>query len=154
MQIPHRLDGTPRLELLRNLSLIIWDEFFSNHREIMESLLQYLQGTKVIILCMGDVRQILPIEGDTINTIQSTFTSSALWPSFDISKLTVNMRLAKATATIDENTSEEDRASIEREILYAKTILAIGEGRDCKLPLPSFVHSMHTNFASYGIHAI
>jgi hypothetical protein len=141
------LEGTPRLELLRNLSLIIWDEFFSNHREIMESLLKYLKGTNVIILCMGDVRQILPIEGDTINTIQSTFTSSPLWPSFDVSKLTVNMRLAKATATIDEHTTAEERASIEREILYAKTILAIGEGQGCKSH--SSFNPMHTTSARY-----
>jgi hypothetical protein len=98
----------------------------------MESLMKFLQGTKVVILCMGDVRQILPIEGDIINTIQATFTSSRLWPSFHVHKLTINMRLAKASATIDENTSDEERASIQREIDYAATILAIGEGNGCK----------------------
>jgi hypothetical protein len=115
--------------MLENTSLIIWDEFFSNPREIFESVYDVLKDARVVFLCIGDLRQILPVViGHITETLQATFTSSVLWPRFSVFKLTINMRLAAANAAITEDTTPERLAEIKSEIAYAETILAIGNG--------------------------
>ena len=132
MELYIRLENTQRLELLQNCGLIIWDEFFSNHREILESLYTFLPES-TIILCMGDGRQILPIvRGGAADTIAATFTSSPLWPQFRQWNLTKNMRILNSLASLTDDTSQAERERIQAEIDYAMIIQDIGEGNTGK----------------------
>jgi len=103
-----------RLQLLKATKVIFWDEFISNHREILESVVQFLPD--VIFIFAGDFRQILPvIERGTIHDIISaTIISSSYWQRFETLALIKNMRLHSADT---EN------------IRYSEALLAIGEGR-------------------------
>jgi hypothetical protein len=120
--------------MLQATTLIIWDEFFSNHREIFESAYQLLRNEKVIFLCIGDLRQILPVVyGHITETIQATFTSSQIWSHFKIFHLTINMRLETANATITEDTPDDVIADILAETAYAEALLALGNGQTRKI---------------------
>jgi PIF1-like helicase len=104
-----------RLNLLKATKIIFWDEFVSNHREILESVVEFLPD--VIFILAGDFRQILPvIERGTIHDIiAATIISSRLWPRFETLALIKNMRLINSTDTDN--------------ISYSEALLAIGEGR-------------------------
>ena len=109
------LDHPERLQLLKEAKVIFWDEFVSNHREIFESVVEYLPNA--IFVFAGDFRQILPvIEGGTVqDIIGATIISSSYWPRFEQLTLIKNMRLVNST----------DVANIR----YSEALLAIGEGR-------------------------
>ena len=104
-----------RLQLLKEAKVIFWDEFVSNHREIFESVVQYLPNC--IFVFAGDFRQILPVIewGTAQDIIGATIMSSSYWPKFETLSLTKNMRLVNST----------DLANIR----YSEALLAIGEGR-------------------------
>ena len=104
-----------RLQLLKEAKVIFWDEFVSNHREIFESVVQYLPDA--IFVVAGDFRQILPVieRGSVLDIIGATIMSSSYWPRFETLSLTKNMRLVNST----------DLANIR----YSEALLAIGEGR-------------------------
>jgi len=95
--------------------VIFWDEFVSNHREIFESVVQFLPNA--IFVFAGDFRQILPVIewGSVYDIIGATIMSSSYWPRFETLSLTKNMRLVNSS----------DIANIR----YSEAILAIGEGR-------------------------
>jgi hypothetical protein len=128
----HRLENTDRLELLKECSLIIWDEFFSNHREIFESAYKFLPDS-CVVLCMGDGRQILPIvKGGHSDTIAATFTSSPLWSQFHQWSLTKNMRILSCLASITQESTEAERKNVQAQVNYAQLIQDIGEGKERK----------------------
>jgi hypothetical protein len=128
-----RLFNTGRLELLEETVLFIWDEFLNNDKEIFDSVITFLEQTGAVFLCVGDPRQILPVKtGPACNSIEACFTSSRHWRRFNVIKLQQNMRLSLASAQITDDTTDEERAIINKEVQYAATIRAIGEGRDCK----------------------
>jgi hypothetical protein len=123
-----------RAKLLREASLFIWDEAPMMHRYCFEAFDRTMRdlmrgvdeenlnrpfGGKVVILG-GDVRQILPVirNGNRLDIIKSTITSSLLWHSCKVLKLTRNMRL------VDDGTSPN--ANEIRE--FANWILKIGDG--------------------------
>jgi hypothetical protein len=57
-----QLDGTERLELLMNCTVIFWDEFVSNHRDLFEAVWRKLNHSKkFVFVCAGDFHQILPV---------------------------------------------------------------------------------------------
>ena len=99
--------------LVQDASLIIWDEFPSNHREVFEASSRCLDEFKgKVILCMGDWKQILPVikaystnqdlKSDIIN---ACICSSPVWSSFQQLELSVNMRLQALTGEdLDEQT--------------------------------------------------
>ena len=69
------LEGTDRLQLLKETSVIIWDEFVSNNRTLFEAVQRHLHlhCPNLIFICAGDFRQILPVvkygsEEDIIGT--------------------------------------------------------------------------------------
>jgi hypothetical protein len=122
-----------RLALLQETTLILWDEFLNNNKEIFDSLMKHLDRENVVFLCVGDPRQILPVvPGPVYKTIEACFTSSRWWPRFRVFTLHQNMRLTLARAQITADTTDEERELINQEIEYAATIKAIGEGNYCK----------------------
>ncbi|PIA35178.1 hypothetical protein AQUCO_03600084v1 [Aquilegia coerulea] len=89
-------------QLLREASVILWDEATMSHRFTFECLDRSLQdvtdiqlpfGGKVIVLG-GDFRQVLPIvrHGTVAQTINACITSSSLWKDVHILRLSENMR--------------------------------------------------------------
>ena len=91
-------------ELLREATLIIWDEasMAPNYalnavdkllRDVMESERKF--GGKVMALS-GDFRQVLPVvrHGSRAAVIVSCLKKSSLWPLFSVLHLTTSMRAA------------------------------------------------------------
>ena len=104
-----------RAQLLREASLIIWDEAPMMHRYCFEAFDRTMRdimrvvdennlkkpfGGKVVILG-GDFRQILPVvrKATRRDIIKASVNSSNLWHCYKVLKLTRNMRL------IDDGTS-------------------------------------------------
>jgi len=124
----------PRAKLLRQASLIIWDEapmmhkfcfeaFDRTMRDIMrvvhEDNLKKPFGGKVVILG-GDFRQILPVirKANRRDIMKSSVNSSNIWHNCMVLKLTRNMRLI-GDATVESANEIRD---------FAKWILTIGNG--------------------------
>jgi ATP-dependent DNA helicase PIF1 len=124
----------PRAKLLRSASLIIWDEapmmnrfcfeaFDRTMRDVMrfedEANLKRPFGGKVVVLG-GDFRQILPVvrKATMGDIIKATVSSSKIWRTVKVLKLTKNMRLIGDTST---NAHDEIKT-------FAKWILDIGDG--------------------------
>jgi len=118
-----------RAQLLRDASIIVWDEVSMAHKLHLESLdltLRDLTGVDApfggkVILLAGDFRQTLPvIKKATIGeTIEACFKSSELWEEFVQLRLTINMRVANA---LDPSRSREIAD-------FAEFLLMVGEGR-------------------------
>ncbi|PIA34480.1 LOW QUALITY PROTEIN: hypothetical protein AQUCO_03700032v1 [Aquilegia coerulea] len=98
-------------QLLRETSVILWDEATMSHRFAFECLDRSLQdvtdvhlpfGGKVIVLG-GDFRQVLPIvrHGTVAQTINACITRSSLWKAVHILRLSENMR-ARADPSFSE----------------------------------------------------
>ena len=131
--------GTNLSDLLRQTSLIIWDEALMTDRKCLEALDRTLRdilsvddplfanipfGGMVVVLG-GDLRQILPvIEGGTrAQVVAATITKSSLWQHVKVLTLTENMRLAVPDADV----------ALKQEIaLFSRWVLDLGEG---KLPM-------------------
>jgi hypothetical protein len=69
-----KLRSTQRGDLLEEVSVIFWDEFPSNHRELFEAVVTYYSASRkrFIFVCSGDLHQIPPViqggtDYDTIN---------------------------------------------------------------------------------------
>jgi len=115
------LEHSQRLELLKQTQLIVWDEFPSNHKEIFEDAYRQLHGFNgKVVICMGDFRQIAPVikNGDRQDIFNACIKNSYLWPSFQVLKLTKNMRLIH-----NDHPNQDDPQKN-----YGDLILAIGEG--------------------------
>jgi len=124
----------PRAKLLRAASLIIWDEapmmhrycfqaFDRTMRDVMrvqnESNLKKPFGGKVVVLG-GDFRQILPVvrRGPRGDVIKATVSSSRVWRTCKVLKLTKNMRLSG-------DSTSQSYSEIKK---FADWILNIGDG--------------------------
>jgi hypothetical protein len=120
------------MELLKQTTLVIWDEFFSNDKRLFEAVVSMLREkrTNIVFVVMGDLWQILPIVkgGNASDTIRATFISSLHWEYFTKFRLSKNMRILAASENITEDSSEEDRLHLKQQVDYARSILAIGEG--------------------------
>ncbi|CAN1136495.1 hypothetical protein LINPERPRIM_LOCUS21131 [Linum perenne] len=82
-------------KLLRNTSLIIWDEAPMTHKYCMESL---------DIVFGGDFRQTLPIIPKATRTeiVKSSIKRSYPWDGMEVIKLCQNMRLLREGCTSSE----------------------------------------------------
>ena len=111
------LHNTQQYILLQHTAIVFWDEFISNDRELFEAVLRALTGLRLIFVCIGDFRQILPVitNGNTMDTINACISSSPTWRLFTRLRLQINIRLQ----LYNSNPSQ------------AETLLAIGEGRNC-----------------------
>jgi len=128
--------GTHMAELLRDTSLIIWDEALMINRMCLEALdmtlhdvlsaddptLADLPFGGVVVVLGGDLRQILPVieGGSREQVVSATITNSPLWCFVTILDLTENMRLVVPGAS----------AALQREIaLFSDWVLDLGEGK-------------------------
>ncbi|KAK9068544.1 hypothetical protein SSX86_012659 [Deinandra increscens subsp. villosa] len=123
--------GSPLAGLLREASLIIWDEAPMTDRRCFECLDRTLQdildkkgvpfGGKSVLLG-GDFRQTLPIKkrAGKAKVIASSLPKSYLWPHFRLIKLTQNMRLLR------HGVPAEERESIGR---FSQWLVDVGDGR-------------------------
>ncbi|XP_049300534.1 uncharacterized protein LOC125774300 [Anopheles funestus] len=120
--------------LMRQASLIVWDEASMSSRYALEAVDRTLQdivgvrrpfGGKVVLLC-GDFRQILPIvpKGTDAQVIQQCIKKSVLWQQFRVLRLSTNMRVQTAPNV--------QHASMLKE--FADFLLRIGEGRHATFP--------------------
>ena len=52
---------------------MVWDEFISNDRELFEAVFRALTGLRLIFVCIGYFRQILPVitNGNAMDTINA-----------------------------------------------------------------------------------
>jgi len=85
-----------RLEHLKEVVLMLWDEFLSSDREVFEATQRALNKfQKKDAAGTGDMRQIAPvvIRGDKIDVINNSIPSSPIWQQYYIKKLMANMRL-------------------------------------------------------------
>ena len=54
--------GDERHTLLQQTSLIVWDEFMSNHAHCLNAALKITHNfNSKVVVCMGDTRQIPPV---------------------------------------------------------------------------------------------
>ncbi|XP_052901350.1 uncharacterized protein LOC128307508 [Anopheles moucheti] len=115
--------------LMRQASLIVWDEASMSSRYALEAVDRTLQdivgvrrsfGGKVVLLC-GDFRQILPIvpKGTHAQVVQQCIKKSELWQQFQVLRLKTNMRVQTAPDAQHANDIKE----------FADFLLRIGEGR-------------------------
>ncbi|XP_057451763.1 uncharacterized protein LOC130743532 [Lotus japonicus] len=126
--------GSPKAQLLKKASLIIWDETPMLNKHCFEALDRSLNdimktqsthgydipfGGKVVVLG-DDFRQILPVisKGSRSEIVGSAINSSYLWKHCKVMKLTVNMRLQNATST-------STAAEIKK---FADWLLQVGDG--------------------------
>ena len=118
-----------RARLLREASIIVWDEAPMMHKHGFEALDRTLRdlmgndllfGGKVVVIS-GDFRQILPVvlRGSNSDIINACVKKSPLWRSFVILRLTTNMRVLQSRTARDALLSQE----------FARFLLEVGEGR-------------------------
>jgi hypothetical protein len=131
--------GTHLADLLRDTSLIIWDEALMTNRVCFEALDRTLRDILavddpsfadlpfggIVVVLGGDLRQILPVieGGSRSQVVSATITNSPLWHSVTPLYLNENMRLSVPGATV----------ALKHEIsLFNDWVLDLGEG---KLPV-------------------
>jgi hypothetical protein len=136
MDDPVRCDikeGSERMELLEAASVIFYDEFPSNHKEIWDAIRRCVAHIPhLIFVCSGDFRQILPVitgRPSPDEVIAATVSSSQYWKDFTILTLTENMRLTSLNSQLNANSTIEQRAWITRQREYGEAILALGMGK-------------------------
>jgi hypothetical protein len=106
--------GTQRAALLRETSLIIWDETPMMHREHFDIVDRNLRDLRedmtggahpfggVPVILGGDFQQILPVirRGNRADTVAACLQYACVWPKLELLPLHQNMRLDSAS---DEN---------------------------------------------------
>ena len=120
--------GTGRAELLKQCSLIVWDECTMSPKGALEAVDRTLRDIRQIsalmgnvpVVLSGDFRQILPVvkKGTAADEIRVCLKSSALWRHVKTLHLTVNMR---AQLFGDASSAE-----------FANKLLQLGEGKVAK----------------------
>ncbi|XP_021980701.1 uncharacterized protein LOC110876850 [Helianthus annuus] len=120
--------------LLRQTTLIIWDEAPMVHKHVFEALDRTLRdiltcgssnnselpfGGKVIVFG-GDFRQILPVipNGSRQDIVNASLSSSYLWARCKVLRLTKNLRLSVRS----------EPSAMEQTKIFAKWLLDVGEG--------------------------
>ena len=124
--------GSDKANLIKEASLIIWDEAPMMSRHCFESLDRSLNdlmdnqdkkplGGKVIVFG-GDFRQVLPVitGGCRAEIVLASMNSSYLWEHCKVLKLTKNMRLCSNNLTDDEAKDLKE---------FSEWILAVGDGK-------------------------
>nr|XP_043633123.1 ATP-dependent DNA helicase PIF1-like [Erigeron canadensis] len=127
--ICHILPDSWLAELVKETSLIIWDEAPIIHRHSFESLDRTFRdilktdkpfGGKVIVFG-GDLWQILPIVpgGSRSEIVNASLKSSYIWDFSTILRLTFNMRLQQGSNTRQQQEIKE----------FAEWLLKVGDGK-------------------------
>ncbi|XP_076957793.1 uncharacterized protein LOC143633361 [Bidens hawaiensis] len=122
--------NTQLAQLLKETSLIIWDEASMNDKKCFETLDRSLKdlfnnchkplGGKSVLLG-GDFRQTLPIipKASKATIMASSLPRSHLWPHFNVYRLTENIRLHKPNLTVQQ-----------RDLIssFSSWLVAVGDG--------------------------
>lgn len=122
-----------RREYLQQVAIVFIDEAFSLHSKLMEAAKRAMADHKTLVwVIVGDTRQILTvIEGGTAkDIIGATFTSSIMWPNFQVFFLIENKRLTQLAGAITDESSSEERAFATGQAKYAAMLLQLGDNRD------------------------
>nr|XP_043616290.1 ATP-dependent DNA helicase pif1-like [Erigeron canadensis] len=125
----HILPDSWLAELVKETSLIIWDEAPMIHRHSFESLDRTFRdilktempfGGKVIVFG-GDFRQILPVVpcGSRSEIVNASLKSSYIWDFTTVLRLTFNMRLQQGSNTRQQQEIKE----------FAEWLLKVGDGK-------------------------
>ena len=124
-----------RAELMRQASLIIWDEAMMCHRHCLEALDRTLRDLRhderpfggMVVVVMGDFRQVLPVIpcANRGQIVRATFKNSDLWSHFATLALTVNMRVIQAAQQGGDDTAVQS---------YSDFLLRVGDGRQHTYP--------------------
>ncbi|KAJ3684336.1 hypothetical protein LUZ61_013500 [Rhynchospora tenuis] len=137
-----RKKNTNLAQLLRETSLIIWDEAPMSNRLCFEALDRSMRDILgdinpanrdkpfggVTVVLGGDFRQTLPVipHGTRFDTVAASIANSYLWSSCRLLKLTINMRL------LAHNGELSDRIAIAQ---FADWLLSVGDGSAPAIPL-------------------
>ncbi|CAL1353730.1 unnamed protein product [Linum trigynum] len=140
--------GSHLAQLIKEASLIVWDEAPMTHRFSFEAVDRTFcdimncpltgDGYKPFggkcVLLGGDFRQTLPVvvEGGREESIDSSLTRSHLWKHFKVLPLTVNMRI---------NTNHNNLLPIYDGMDFASWVLAVGDGRIKRTTFSSSVYT-------------
>ncbi|XP_056859714.1 uncharacterized protein LOC130508302 [Raphanus sativus] len=124
--------GTDQANLVKEASLIIWDEAPMMNKHCFEALDRSLSdiigkhrnkpfGGKVVVFG-GDFRQVLPVINGACRPeiVNSALNYSYLWEHCKVLKLTKNMRLLSGCLTTEEAKDLKD---------FSEWILKVGEGK-------------------------
>lgn len=121
-----------RKELLMSSSLIVWDEFLSNHKQCLQTAYNVTDRFKnKIVICMGDYRQIAPVvvNGSIADIIRASVMSSHLWKKFQITIFSQNMRLTGLISHPSDSSGRyPDNFTKQQQQDYADMLLDLGEG--------------------------
>ncbi|XP_056854258.1 uncharacterized protein LOC108807656 [Raphanus sativus] len=124
--------GTDQANLVKEASLIIWDEAPMMSKHCFESLdrsLTDIVGTKSkkpfggkVVVFGGDFRQVLPViyGGNRADIVLAALNSSYLWEHCKVLRLTKNMRLLSAGLSPEEATDIKE---------FSEWILDVGDGK-------------------------
>ena len=118
-----------KAELMRRVTLIIWDEAFMIHRYGFEAVARMLRKLRnnetltfggVVVVIMGDLRQTLPVlpRASRVQIIRSCLTRSKIWKCFQRIALDTNMRVMSVQ-------SDGDRERFDK---YCKFLIQLGDG--------------------------
>ena len=119
-----------RSELIDHVSVIIWDEFMSNHKYCFNSAYNsYNRFQGKVIIVIGDDGQIGPVvvNGKRRDTVHASIITHYLWPRFKIFRLTKNLRLLGVERMLDLS-NQQQRDFLERQKNYAKILEQIRVG--------------------------
>jgi hypothetical protein len=115
-----------RLECLMETVVIFWDEFYSNHRELFESVVESFKNRnkRFLFVISGDENQIGPVVkgGLPEDVIAASILSSPLWKNFEIWPLVENMRVQQSLSSLTDHSTEQERNHALRQQLYAKSL--------------------------------
>jgi len=132
------LKSPNRLQYLKEVDLILWDEFPSCDREVFEAAYRALHRFEgKVIVTMGDLRQIAPVvlKGSKEDVINHSIPSSPLWADFEKYILSRNMRLLNMQSLLDNQISTEERLAIQQQREFGAMLLAIGNGTHLPTPV-------------------
>ncbi|CAN1274853.1 ATP-dependent DNA helicase PIF1 [Linum perenne] len=126
---------SPLADLIRDTSLIIWDEAPMAHKHCIEALDRTLRDVLnnddlpfggLTMVFGGDFRQILPVipKATRTETVNSSIKRSYLWPHFTVIQLHQNMRLKH------DGCNQEELREIEN---FSKWLLDIGDGKNSSI---------------------
>jgi hypothetical protein len=121
----------PVAGLIREISLVIWDEAVMQRRYVFEAVGRSFRDIRqnnrpfgcVVVCFCGDFRQILPIivKGTRSQIVCACLKHSTLWQHVQVLPLTINMRLLRPGLLPHERQQQEE---------FANRLLGIGEGHD------------------------
>jgi hypothetical protein len=145
------LENTPRLQMLNDTSVIFWDEFISNNKDLFEAV-QRSYKKKIVYVFSGDFAQILPVvkNGSAQDIMNATISTSIYWRKFKLLKLTENMRLQNLNQNFLTATPEQ-RIHITKQLNYNETLINIAKNTEsihCNVLCKEF-NDIHTNILTF-----